>query len=70
MGINDIELERFSIGRFGDLRLEKRARCKVKTLTSFEAGCSRVSISDDGLMCPLRGMLAISYSIATWQKAW
>lgn len=24
MGINGIELERFSVGRFGDLRLEKR----------------------------------------------
>lgn len=23
MGINGIELERFSVGRFGDLRLEK-----------------------------------------------
>ncbi|ASV84514.1 hypothetical protein CES85_3253 (plasmid) [Ochrobactrum quorumnocens] len=26
MGINGIELKRFSVGRFGDLRLEKRGR--------------------------------------------
>jgi len=26
MGVNGIELERFSVGRFGDLRLEKRGR--------------------------------------------